>query len=298
MILHPRSEWTTVPCTTPTPARGQGTGYLHHEGGGIRGNPADKPRVLREIEAYVVVGKGYAAIDYNLMVFQDGSVWEGRGLDHEDAATLNWNSRSVSVCAVGNFDRESPTDALLNGIADAFRLAMASGWLSVAPTILGHRDSGFSTACPGSLLYPMLPTIRDRVFSGTTPTPPPPAPAPAAPPKDGPVDTIHYNLPGQDAFHTFWIGTDYTKPDGTKVKRAGHLLHTWEPAGGGAPGFEDLSGPGRPGQYEALRADRGLSVFIGPNLDLIVQGVAVDGAVVEFRWAAKGGPWGARIIGR
>ena len=62
--------------------------------------------MLRQIESYVI-SIGYLAIDYNLMVFQDGDVWEGRGLSHEDAATKDHNSDSVSICAVGNFETTS-----------------------------------------------------------------------------------------------------------------------------------------------------------------------------------------------
>lgn len=162
MELHARSEWTSRPCPTATPARDVQAVFVHHEGGGRRGNPSDKGAVLREIEGYVL-GKGYSAIDYNLMVFADGSVWEGRGLSKEDGATLNWNSRSVSICAVGNFEIEDPTDALLSGIAWAIQLAHLGGWTAPGAQILGHRDSGFSTSCPGSHLYARMDTIRARV---------------------------------------------------------------------------------------------------------------------------------------
>ena len=290
MILHPRSEWTSRTVPTGTPAQRVSHVFVHHEGGGVRGNPADKPAVLRSIEAYVL-GKGYAAIDYNLMVFQDGSVWEGRGLAHEDAATLGWNAGSVSVCAVGNFQTETPTPALLQGIADAIQLARAGGWVTPDCQVLGHRDAGtFSTSCPGDLLEAQLPAVR-QILAGGAPLPAPNPPA--APPADLPLEadamqTIHYPIPGQDALHTFWI-------DGQ-----GHLRHAWEPTAGGGGGYEDLTANLRPGVKvnETLLANRGLSVYIGPKLELVVRGVAADGACCEWRWPATGTGWGARIIGR
>jgi N-acetylmuramoyl-L-alanine amidase len=162
-VVHPRSEWTDRQVNVPTPQREVAHVFVHHEGGPVRGNPTDKPAVLRSIEAYVIP-KGYSAIDYNLMVFQDGSIWEGRGLFDEDAATLGWNAKSVSICAVGNFEKEDPTPALQAGIAEAVRWARDTEWLASTVHVLGHRDSGFATACPGSRLYARLPEIRALIL--------------------------------------------------------------------------------------------------------------------------------------
>lgn len=168
VALHIRPEWTTRTVPNPVPKKNVGTVYVHHEGGPVRGNPTNKAAVLHGIEE-MVVAKGYSSIDYNLMVFQDGSLWEGRGWIHEDAATLNQNAVSVSICAVGNFEIEAPTDLLLAGIATGVQLAQLGGWIVPGAQILGHRDSGFSTACPGSKLYAQLPQIRSFAVGGATP---------------------------------------------------------------------------------------------------------------------------------
>lgn len=283
MILHSREEWTARPVPTGTPARNVGTVFVHHEGGGRRGDPANKPQVLRDIEAYVI-GKGYAAIDYNLMVFQDGSVWEGRGLDHEDAATLRRNADSVSVCAVGNYAIEPTTPALLQGIADAVRLARTGGWARADCAVLGHRDAGtFSTSCPGDLLYAQLPTVR-QILAGAQPEPPP-----AAPPRvllrtttEGPMQTLNY--PVQHQIHTFYVGSG---------KRDGHLCHSWQGETGGPTGWEDLTD--KLGLRETL--EPAISAYIGAGFDLVVDCVAADGALVQFRWPANGNAWGVRIVG-
>lgn len=124
---------------------------------------------LRQIEANVL-GKGYTSIDYNLMVFQSGNIWEGRGWQHEDAATLGWNQDSISVCAVGNFQEQQPTLELLDSLGHAVWLAAQGDWLVDHPTILGHRDSGFPTACPGNNLYARLNNVRSAFNSaGSTP---------------------------------------------------------------------------------------------------------------------------------
>jgi hypothetical protein len=107
---------------------------------------------------------GYIAIDYNLMVFQDGDVWEGRGLTHEDAATKDHNADSVSVCAVGNFDVEAAPDVMVQACGQAFREAANQGWMASTATLYGHRDS-YPTSCPGNNLYAKMAGVR-QAFAG------------------------------------------------------------------------------------------------------------------------------------
>lgn len=157
-MVHPRSEWTNRPVPNPAPAGNVPFGFLHHEGGPARGVPSDKAAVLRSIEANVIA-KGYTAIDYNLMVFADGDVWEGRGCNHEDGATLHHNTDGLSVCAVGNFEIEPAPDVLVDGIGVAFAHAITGGWLRNPPTIMGHRTV-FPTACPGTNLFARMGDVR------------------------------------------------------------------------------------------------------------------------------------------
>lgn len=173
MGLHLRSEWADISPAWGTPNKNVPDVFIHHEGGAKRGNPADKPAVLREIE-HGVLGKGYIAIDYNLMVFQDGSVWEGRGLAHEDGATINNNKTSVSICAVGNFQIEPAPLALLNGLAEAIDVAKHSTYTVANPRVRIHQEV-FPTACPGHNLVTSL---------GALPPDPTVAPAPVATPSE------------------------------------------------------------------------------------------------------------------
>lgn len=170
--IVPRSEWIGTLPGTGRPLKNVPAGRLHHVGGGQVGVPKDKGALLRSIEADVR-NRGYSSIDYNLMVFQDGEIWEGRGLPYEDAATKNHNRDSVSVCAVGNFDLEPARDALCVGIAEAFRHAAESGWLHARAPIFPHSAT-FSTACPGKNLRARDADIAAVYLNGPLPKPPKP----------------------------------------------------------------------------------------------------------------------------
>lgn len=172
MTIHARSEWTQrEPKWTPA-RRGVGDVFIHHEGGAVRGVPKDKPAVLREIEAGVLGRDGYIAVPYNLMVFNDGDIWEGRGLANEDGATIHNNPTSVSICAVGNYEREAASDALIAGIAGATDNAIVTGWTAPRPHVRPHREV-FSTACPGANLFARMDDIRNAVGHPIQPAPPP-----------------------------------------------------------------------------------------------------------------------------
>ncbi|MGZ7018854.1 MAG: N-acetylmuramoyl-L-alanine amidase [Acidimicrobiia bacterium] len=158
-MIHARSEWTDRQVNFSQAQRGVSDVFIHHEGGAARGVPKDKAKVLREIEDGVL-RKGYIAIDYNLMVFADGDIWEGRGLAHEDAATIHNNPTSVSICAVGNFEIEDAPDALISGIAQAIGLTAEAGWSTPHPRIRPHREV-FATACPGHNLNARMDEIRN-----------------------------------------------------------------------------------------------------------------------------------------
>jgi len=98
------------------------------------------------------------------------------------AATGGFNTDTMSVSALGNYQTARPSNALVQGIEKvvAWKLGLfhrdptgttalisAGGGTDKWPVgasvtlnnISGHRDTG-ATACPGSYLYPYLPAIR------------------------------------------------------------------------------------------------------------------------------------------
>jgi hypothetical protein len=83
------------------------------------------------------------------------------------------NSSSLAICALGNYEVDQPTPALIDAIVARIVHARRSGALAPGFTIEGHRDTN-PTACPGRHLYAALPGIRQRVAAALTTAPPPP----------------------------------------------------------------------------------------------------------------------------
>ncbi|GHH76940.1 hypothetical protein GCM10018793_24010 [Streptomyces sulfonofaciens] len=132
--------------------------------------------------------RGYYDIGYNFVVDRCGQIFEGRsgGMDLPvvGAHDVGFNTNTVGISYIGNFESAQPTRAGLRAIARvvAWKFGMYGidptgkvtlvsgspkgqdgnlvdkGQSITLPRVFGHRDTN-ATACPGAHLYPKLPTI-------------------------------------------------------------------------------------------------------------------------------------------
>jgi hypothetical protein len=147
----------------------------------------------QQLEAYGESRDG-AACEYNYLLYPSGVLHGGFGdtrgchASATDPSTgSTYNSSSIGICFIGYFhppNDDFPTteaistfQAWLGWMIDSGRLtgdvltkAPSSGY----PGWYGHRDV-WSTACPGDVLFPMLPDII-RVGQQPSPSPQPPQP--------------------------------------------------------------------------------------------------------------------------
>jgi hypothetical protein len=150
--------------------------FVHHTDGTNSYTSAQVPAIIRGIYDYHVNGQGWNDIGYNFLVDRFGRIWEGRygGVDKAviGAHTMNYNSWSFGVAAIGTFTSAKPTAAMVTGIEKT--IAWKFSIHGDPPTgtvyardkyfnrISGHRD-GYPTSCPGQALYNLLPSIRTAV---------------------------------------------------------------------------------------------------------------------------------------
>lgn len=101
------------------------------------------------------LGNGWTGIGYHVVIYPDGSVHEGRPIDCTGAHCYDFNSRSVGVNLVGNFEEYPPTDAQIESLKEVLRwLRDKYGGIEIG----GHSEYN-PTACPGTHLKEMLPNI-------------------------------------------------------------------------------------------------------------------------------------------
>lgn len=136
---------------------------------------------VRGIWNYHVNSNGWSDIGYNWLIDPKGVIYQGRAwVDTNDntqgAHFCGYNGRTMGVCMLGDFNSITPTDAALRSLVRllAYRaftnginprgVSFHQGSSRNLNNISGHRD-GCSTDCPGNVLYPQLPTLRNRVFA-------------------------------------------------------------------------------------------------------------------------------------
>ncbi|MGH2700409.1 MAG: peptidoglycan recognition protein family protein [Actinomycetota bacterium] len=161
--------------------------FVHHTAGSNRdynGAPT-----MRAIYAYHVRSRGWCDIGYNFVIDWDGTIYEGRWArdylpwevhdseDHRNRAVsgahvANYNSGSVGISLMGNFQRVAPPRRMKRSLKRLLAWEVDRHGLNPEGThrfngrrlkvIAGHRNAG-STSCPGNKLYARLPRIRTRV---------------------------------------------------------------------------------------------------------------------------------------
>jgi hypothetical protein len=187
--VRPRSAWGARPPSSTIPlASSLRFAVVHHTVSSNTYAAAEVPGILRSIQAYHMDGRGWSDIGYNFLVDRYGGIWEGRGRALEGAAigghAAGFNTGSVGVSNIGNYDTVVPSDAQINATAEiiAWRFAAwrvdpnaalnvtagagstryAVGQTITIPPVVGHSDVG-ATSCPGAYLRDRLGQIRAQV---------------------------------------------------------------------------------------------------------------------------------------
>lgn len=117
-----------------------------------------------DIQSLHMDRRGFADVAYHFMIAADGTIYEGRDLHVRGAHVQGYNTGSVGVVLLGNFNEVKPAEAQLaslRALADYLRYAYGIRYLA------GHRDypdqSPDGTECPGANFYPLLPSLARKL---------------------------------------------------------------------------------------------------------------------------------------
>jgi len=101
-------------------------------------------------------------IGYHRVTLADGTTFQGRAFDKIGAHCLydGFNDRSIGHALAGNFELYLPPPAQYsNAIIESAEICWAYG--IAIENVLGHRETGAATLCPGELLD--MDTYRENV---------------------------------------------------------------------------------------------------------------------------------------
>lgn len=110
---------------------------FHHTGGGWN--------TVEEIHEGQIAEHGWIGIGYNLIVYPDGSIHEGRPIWACDADAYGHNDDSLSACLIGDLNKEEPTE---QQIKSSIEIIIWSRKEYPGIMALRHMDVN-QTDCPG-----------------------------------------------------------------------------------------------------------------------------------------------------
>jgi hypothetical protein len=126
-----------------------------HHSAVVLGDNSNAPGRIRADQRYHQDSKGWIDIAYHVGVDRNGNIYQLRDpeLVGDTATTYDPTDHLLILCE-GDFDQESVTEELLNGVAVV--AAWASERYDITPDkIAGHRDFA-ATSCPGGNLYAQI----------------------------------------------------------------------------------------------------------------------------------------------
>ncbi len=169
--------------------------FVHHTSGTNGYTAAQSDDIVRAIYWYHTQERGYCDIAYNFLIDRFGTIFVGRAggpsRPVQPGSQMGFNPNTFSISTMGNWQEEAPPAATVASLERllTWRLDVAhlpplgttsmvseggsttrypAGTRVTLPVIAGHLDTG-NTDCPGALLYPRLPDIRDVVEAAGQP---------------------------------------------------------------------------------------------------------------------------------
>ncbi|CAD7011840.1 unnamed protein product [Ceratitis capitata] len=148
-----RAQWGGRSATSKsTLATGLSYAVIHHTAGVYCSTQAACSLQMRNMQNYHMDSLGWADIGYNFLIGGDGQVYEGRGWNTLGAHATNWNSKSIGISFMGNYNTNVPTAAQIAAAKALLADAVSRGQIKSGYILYGHRQVG-STECPGDNLY-------------------------------------------------------------------------------------------------------------------------------------------------
>ncbi|XP_030748585.1 peptidoglycan-recognition protein 2-like [Sitophilus oryzae] len=152
-----RAEWGARPALSTSLLRQEPAPFVlvHH---------SDTPQCINEvacktrlhgIQNYHMDQKGWDDIGYNFMIGGDGTIFEGRGWGLTGAHAVKYNSLSIGICLLGNFQETNPSAAQLMALESLIECGVKEEKIHGQYRLMGHRQVS-ATACPGNKLFRVL----------------------------------------------------------------------------------------------------------------------------------------------
>lgn len=171
ITILPRSAWSKAlgPMRgNVNPMGGVKRITVHHEGATVF-TATDMSTVTTKLEAVRIghlsrktKGQPWADIGYHYVIDPAGRVFEGRSIEYQGAHVEDYNPHNLGIMLLGNFDRQSPSNAQLATLQRFVKDQMRRYNVALSE-VRTHRECPTAqTRCPGESLQRFMITARAR----------------------------------------------------------------------------------------------------------------------------------------
>ncbi|KAG8225495.1 hypothetical protein J437_LFUL014141, partial [Ladona fulva] len=114
--------------------------------------PEECTRRLRGIQQYHMTKRNFTDISYSFLIGGDGRIYEGVGWHKTGSHTRGYNSNSLGIAFIGNFEDVHPSDAMMTDLRNLLACAVQQGELKTDYKLLGQKQV-IATISPGKKLF-------------------------------------------------------------------------------------------------------------------------------------------------
>lgn len=106
----------------------------------------------------------YTTGSYQLISLIDDPMWTDAG----SVWKREYNESAIACVFCGNFEVENIAESMIEYFIGLFKSGNPLSWIlhkNPGIKIMGHKDTGDNTACPGQYLYTFIPRIAREILS-------------------------------------------------------------------------------------------------------------------------------------
>ena len=173
--MYFRADWDARPPSSPVQVLATAPTHVvvHHTAtpNSTDHSEAHALALSRSIQNYHMDTQGWIDAGQQFTISRGGHLMEGRnlavvavreGTHCVGTHVADYNGTTVGIENEGTYMEEGPTQELTDKLIETLAWLCGAYGLDPQQAIVGHRDFN-STACPGDVLYSMLPELRDAV---------------------------------------------------------------------------------------------------------------------------------------
>ncbi|SPP87561.1 blast:Peptidoglycan-recognition protein SB2 [Drosophila guanche] len=154
--IVPRQSWCRQPLSPRLPRVAVPVRLIviHHTASAPCYTPQQCQQALQQIRMGHLLRK-FRDIGYNFLIGGDGRIYEGLGFGIRGEHAPHYNSQSIGVAFIGNYQRALPSPQMLQAARTLITIAVQRRQLQRNYALVGHCQTK-ATACPGRQLLDEL----------------------------------------------------------------------------------------------------------------------------------------------